>query len=183
MLKLYVDYVNNFNVSISAHQELLKDKRKGKSFKDWSEAAQKQADSKVDLGALLITPVQRCPRYELLLRVRSSCFSSFGLTPLQDLIKLTPPEHSDYQALVTAREKVQEQNQYINEKKKDYETRMKLIEIQDLIYSPAPLVIVAPSRLHVKDGPVHLPESSGTQAPGMFRHRRGSFSSIQVTFS
>lgn len=61
MLKLYVDYVNNFNSSISAHQELLKDKKKGKAFLEWSQLAQKNAGSNVDLGALLIMPVQRCP--------------------------------------------------------------------------------------------------------------------------
>jgi len=100
MMKLYVDYVNNFDMAISIHQvpislfllkllysyfsmasmriyltvieiqELLKDKKKGKQFAEWSAGQQLTAQSNVDLGALLITPVQRCPRYELLLRVR-----------------------------------------------------------------------------------------------------------------
>jgi hypothetical protein len=150
MMKLYVEYVNNFDHSISTYQELMKDPKKGKKFSDWTLQQQTVAQSNVNLDALLITPVQRCPRYELLLR---------------DLIKTTAPEHEDFHNLQAARDAVMELNQYINSKKKESETRMKLLSIQDKIYSPAPLLIVKPARLYVKDGHVEF-QTDGTAESG-----------------
>ena len=65
MMKLYVDYVNNYDDAMVVFQELSKlDK-----FTTWLEEQKQKSGMKLDLVALLITPVQRVPRYELLLRV------------------------------------------------------------------------------------------------------------------
>lgn len=85
------------------------------------------------------------------------------------MIKNTLPEHDDYKALTKAKDKMQELNLYINKKKQESETRMKLIEIQDAIYSPAPLVFVAPARMYVKDGAVEV-ERKGDRFPGTLGH-------------
>lgn len=86
------------------------------------------------------------------------------------MIKNTLPDHEDFKALTKAKDKMQELNLYINKKKQESETRMKLIEIQDAIYSPAPFVIVAPARLYVKDGPVEL-EHAGERFKGAERRK------------
>jgi len=88
---------------------------------------------------LLITPVQRMPRYELLIR---------------ELIKSTETSHCDYSKLVEAKKTIEKNNKTINMKKREQETRRKLYEIEQSIVSNAPMMILAPHRFYIRDGPL-----------------------------
>jgi len=57
----------------------------------------------VELDSYLILPIQRIPRYVLL---------------LQELVKHTWKDHADYQKLCEAWDKMQKTANYMNEKKK-----------------------------------------------------------------
>ncbi len=83
-LKLYTEYSNNYDRSIEFVKQAT---RKSLAFQEYLEQ-KRQIDQNVDLAppleALLITPIQRIPRYNLLLK---------------DLIKHTSDTHPDYQNL------------------------------------------------------------------------------------
>lgn len=66
-----------------------------------------------DLTDLLITPVQRPPRYLLMLK---------------ELLKRTQESHPDYNNLTTAVQKMERTNQVINERKKRFEMMKKVQE-------------------------------------------------------
>jgi len=70
------------------------------------------------LEDFLIRPVQRIPRYFLL---------------LQDLVQHTSTDHPDYANLDLATQKVQAVAEYMNEKKREAENIMKVTEIQEMI--------------------------------------------------
>jgi len=70
----------------------------------------------LDLLSFLIMPVQRIPRYILL---------------LGDLLKNTPKEHSDYKETETALQKTKEIAEYLNEGKRRAENASKVVAIQD----------------------------------------------------
>jgi FYVE/RhoGEF/PH domain-containing protein 5/6 len=70
------------------------------------------------LQSFLILPVQRMPRYEMLLK---------------ELFKDTPPTHPDHTTLTTAIDAIVKINIYLNEKKKQAESNQRLLDLaQDL---------------------------------------------------
>ena len=71
-----------------------------------------------ELQSLLITPVQRIPRYNLL---------------ITDLLKRTPPEHPDYNNLQIAQEKLKSTATYVNSRAKQAEDLTKIYSIQNSI--------------------------------------------------
>eukprot|EP01096_Ripella_sp_DP13-Kostka_P000665 TRINITY_DN10745_c1_g1_i2.p1 TRINITY_DN10745_c1_g1~~TRINITY_DN10745_c1_g1_i2.p1 ORF type:complete len:780 (+),score=342.50 TRINITY_DN10745_c1_g1_i2:161-2500(+) len=91
----------------------------------------------LSLLSFLIKPVQRICKYPLLLR---------------DLIKDTPEDHPDYNALNLAFEKIEKVVEYVNERKRQAETLQKTFQIQDQIEGGDKLNLVEPSRRFVRDG-------------------------------
>jgi hypothetical protein len=77
-LKLYSVYINNFTKSIECLDIAMKDSKLKLFLKD---SMRKYGG---DLGSFLITPIQRIPRYSLLLK---------------EIIKITPSMHPDIAAL------------------------------------------------------------------------------------
>lgn len=76
--------------------------RAKKSFDSWLKKAETAA-GKHDIASYLIVPIQRLPRYVLL---------------LQDLISLTEETHIDYQHLCEALTSTKQVAEYVNEQKK-----------------------------------------------------------------
>lgn len=68
-----------------------------------------------DIGDFLIQPIQRVPRYQLLLK---------------DLLKVTPPTHLDYSSLLKALAKIEGVNKFINEKQREYESMTQVQNLQ-----------------------------------------------------
>jgi len=110
-LRCYVEYVNNYQHALDLLNRLRKERPGLHNF------LRKQETSKecrsLPLDGFLITPVQRIPRYELLLR---------------DMLKHTWSTHVDFQDLTTALQKVKETNSFINEKKRGLVDSTYLIE-------------------------------------------------------
>ena len=70
------------------------------------------------LESFLITPVQRIPRYNLLLK---------------EIVKNTWKTHPDYEDLVAAMEKIRETALYVNERAREAENLAKMITLQSNI--------------------------------------------------
>jgi hypothetical protein len=129
-LKIYTDYINNYDKSQSA---LLRCKEDNPRF------AQFLMDRTLDpvcalrgLETFLVTPIQRPPRYSLLLR---------------ELIKNTDENHPDWKDLNQASVKIEEITTYLNEKRREFESRFKMFELaHSLTSSKIRAEIVQPHR-------------------------------------
>ncbi|EFA80491.1 pleckstrin domain-containing protein [Heterostelium album PN500] len=111
IFKIYVEYVNNFD-QVSPKLKVMMETPQGASF--FTEQ-KKKSRSNMDIQSLLIMPVQRIPRYELLLR---------------EILSHTPQDHTEYKNIKTAHESMKGINQYINDRKKNVDNRSKLLEVQ-----------------------------------------------------
>ncbi|ELR23964.1 RhoGEF domain containing protein, partial [Acanthamoeba castellanii str. Neff] len=116
-LKMYTVYINAFDDANKRIGELMNTSKKFAAY--LQEAQARPECKKLDLTSYLIMPVQRLPRYELLLR---------------DLIRLTPPEDSEHPKLSSLLEAVVLVNKHVNESKKNAELRQKLqVSIKDKV--------------------------------------------------
>uniref|UniRef100_A0A6B2LAA2 DH domain-containing protein n=1 Tax=Arcella intermedia TaxID=1963864 RepID=A0A6B2LAA2_9EUKA len=132
-MKLYIDYVNKFESANVIFAELSNDK-----FFQSMEQKGMELTGKY-LRDYLITPIQRLPRYQL---------------ALETIIKHTEPTHEHYESLLKAKDKVQSVNIHINEKKRDYENRLRLLELATRIELPS--YIVAPHRVCIFEGKMEM---------------------------
>merc|ERR1711988_1665742 len=114
-LKVYTQYVKNFSAALTRLNELMESHSK---FKKWLEKQLQAASGKkmYDLPSYLITPVQRIPRYYLLLK---------------SLSKKTWKDHPDYESLKIATEKAKEIAGFVNQNAKDAENLQKVIQLQN----------------------------------------------------
>eukprot|EP00727_Mastigamoeba_balamuthi_P004155 m51a1_g13737 putative domain containing protein (1263) ;mRNA; r:156087-161140 len=146
-LRSYVEYVNNYENATSTLSRLRKENLAFQQFLDTTEKARPD----LALNSVLIFPVQRVPRYILL---------------LADLLKHTPAEHPDYANLQKAVAEMKSTGEYINERKRDAENMAKLSEVQSHLRGKFP-TLIAPNRRFVADTPFMLyktPSSSGKHA-------------------
>lgn len=133
-LKLYSSYANNHENALSSLQEWL---QKSSEFKDFIRTQEERPDVQgLKLNALLITPVQRIPRYKLL---------------LEDLLECTSTDHHDYQQLKEAAQQIGEIASHINEHMKQHENFQKMLSIQKSFDSSAPKIL-APGREFLREG-------------------------------
>ncbi|KAL6069310.1 guanine nucleotide exchange factor 9 [Balamuthia mandrillaris] len=123
-MKMYKEYGNNFD---RANEMCNKLREHGQIVAVLD--ATKNRCQQLTLDALLITPIQRLPRYNLLLTVShslSSFYSSFLTPPLvQDLLRNTPESHPDYQNIKAALEEMSAVADSINESIKEAEQSRK----------------------------------------------------------
>ena len=114
-LKVYTSYVQNYNSSLAVFNQLAKNKK----FQKFLSAGKDHPRSKSrDLQSFLIQPVQRVPRYNLL---------------LADLVKHTWNGHPDKSNLEKATEEIQRIATFLNEKKREAENMTKVYQIQEII--------------------------------------------------
>jgi len=99
-LKLYTEYINGYNNSMV----LLNEAQKKTSFIEFAKHRCGKSNPAHILTSLLIQPIQRIPRYEMLLK---------------DLVQSTWLSHDDLPALETALEKIIDAAVFINEQKKE----------------------------------------------------------------
>ncbi|ELR14330.1 RhoGEF domain containing protein [Acanthamoeba castellanii str. Neff] len=111
MKKAYANYIAVFDHITSV---LLDHSNKKKSPLS-AFLEEKMTKGGLDLKAYLIMPVQRLPRYEIL---------------LTELIKNTFPEHSDYEQLQKALAKVKKMNSYVDLKKREIDIKKEFLQIQ-----------------------------------------------------
>ena len=97
--------------------DVLRDCKLNEDFKIFLTQLDKDPKTtKLGLQSYLITPIQRIPRYRLL---------------LQDYIKSTNPEHPDYVLLKNALQKICDIADHLNSTMKNLETTMHLKKIQE----------------------------------------------------
>ena len=119
---MYTDYVNNYQKALAVYHE----NAKNPVFKAFlarikSSETQRRAP---DLLDLLITPIQRIPRYPL---------------QLKEMLKHTPAEHNDYKATQQAIKVTDEIARRINERKSESEKYQAVEELQSKVIG-APIV-------------------------------------------
>jgi len=142
MSNLYQTFVSTFDKSTLVLNQLLDNPE----FAKWQEeVAMKPELHRMRISTLLIMPVQRVPRYMLLLR---------------ELISKTPETHPDYTLLKKAYDFISDVASSINEAKRRVEAHEKVNEIQEHFKSQLP-GLVRPFRSLVYEGPGACDTGSG----------------------
>jgi len=114
-LKVYTEYINNYNDSLA----VLNECKKNKAFVSFVTKLSSASQNKLDLASYLIQPIQRIPRYNLL---------------LDDLIKHTPKDHADHADLLSALAKIKHIAAFLNENARLEMNKSKITSIQDSIF-------------------------------------------------
>nr|XP_022335356.1 rho guanine nucleotide exchange factor 39-like isoform X1 [Crassostrea virginica]XP_022335357.1 rho guanine nucleotide exchange factor 39-like isoform X1 [Crassostrea virginica]XP_022335358.1 rho guanine nucleotide exchange factor 39-like isoform X1 [Crassostrea virginica]XP_022335359.1 rho guanine nucleotide exchange factor 39-like isoform X1 [Crassostrea virginica]XP_022335360.1 rho guanine nucleotide exchange factor 39-like isoform X1 [Crassostrea virginica]XP_022335361.1 rho guanine nuc len=133
-LKLYSSYANNHENAITLLQEW---RQKSSGFNEFIQNQEERPDMMgLKVNALLITPVQRVPRYKLL---------------LEDLLENTQTDHHDFEELREAVQKVSDIATHINNHIKQHENFQKMLSIQKCFDKSAPKILT-PGREFIKEG-------------------------------
>lgn len=130
-LKIYTTYVNNYERTLAT----INYARNNVNFNKF--LADIQASDNISPPAFFILPVQRIPRYCLLLR---------------ELQKHTSENTPAYKRVGLALEKLKAIATTINEQKRLFENKSKLLEIQTKITSPTQYVVAKNCRLFIREG-------------------------------
>lgn len=129
--KMYTQYMNGYESSLN----ILNSLQKNKKFSDFLEL--KRAEMKnMGIAAYLILPVQRIPRYVLLLK---------------ELLKYTPETHPEHEPLVKALKRMSEVASFVNQRKREYENISKLYEVQNRVFG-CDFPFMIPTRRLLKEG-------------------------------
>eukprot|EP01094_Clydonella_sp_ATCC50884_P020642 TRINITY_DN4335_c0_g1_i1.p1 TRINITY_DN4335_c0_g1~~TRINITY_DN4335_c0_g1_i1.p1 ORF type:complete len:473 (-),score=126.78 TRINITY_DN4335_c0_g1_i1:121-1539(-) len=168
-LKTYQTFVNQYSDAMEIITEKLEEK--GKFYKLEEEIKKKDTRCGGGVYALLITPIQRVPRYVLLLK---------------ELIKHTPATHPDHAQLSEALAKIESVANLLNESRRAAMRKAKVFQIDSHIYIPEnmvslrnstggsssvmvqqpfpiPLGLVEPTRFLVRYAPYHCAIGGSTQ--------------------
>jgi len=144
--KIYVLYTNMYKDGITTAIELLKRNPDAKSVATLAAKAGCQ-----DIASLMINPIQRLPRYVLLLK---------------ELRKRTSDEHPDARLLESALADIQVVADHVNERLRSHESNAKLLEIQNALWTSrlggVPVTLLAPGRTFVREGKMLKVRSTNT---------------------
>jgi len=138
-LKMYTQYLNGYEQSI----EILTNHSKNKKFQAFlAEKRDSDLCKGLDIMSYLIMPVQRIPRYELLLR---------------ELKRYTLPADEEFQDLQHAFEKIQKIAVHINENKRQIEQLSRLLEIESRLHGKEDIgfEIISPDRHVLREGDLY----------------------------
>lgn len=149
--RVYTDYINNYDQSQST---LLRCKEESPRFAQFLyERSMEPICALRGLESFLVAPIQRLPRYGLL---------------LHELIKVTDDSHPDHQDLQLAVSRIEDITHYLNEKRKEFDSRLKMLTLaHSLQRSKTRTCIVLPHRENLLDFPVtYTMRSTGKTGPG-----------------
>lgn len=136
-LRIYTAYVSNFDDASATLEACEKLPAFAAFLKERFEDPVCKGQS---LRSFLILPVQRIPRYRLL---------------LEDMVKNTRTTHADYAPLTESLTTIKEVATQINDAVKKHENRMKIISIQQRINTlMSNLNLVEAHRLFIREGPL-----------------------------
>eukprot|EP01087_Luapelamoeba_hula_P014298 TRINITY_DN4172_c0_g1_i1.p1 TRINITY_DN4172_c0_g1~~TRINITY_DN4172_c0_g1_i1.p1 ORF type:complete len:1321 (+),score=199.44 TRINITY_DN4172_c0_g1_i1:307-4269(+) len=148
-LKMYTQYVNNYSNSLRT----LATCKNRRPFRMWLSKIMKQTGTTLDIGAYLIQPIQRLPRYVLL---------------LTDLIKYTPNNHPDFEALRGALQKMREVTHTINDARRTAENLEKVFQVHMALTEQTGgddlPNLVEPHRIYVCEGAMYKVKYEGGKA-------------------
>ncbi|KAM9988660.1 hypothetical protein ACTFIZ_003797 [Dictyostelium cf. discoideum] len=133
-MKLYVAYINNYENAMTTLKKI--DTLQPKFFKE----CQSRYKYSLDIGSLLIMPVQRIPRYELLFR---------------EILKYTDKTNDggidNYNKLEEAQKSIHTINEYINNNKRLRENKDRVVTISNELKG-CPNSLLKSSRRWIKEG-------------------------------
>eukprot|EP01083_Nonionella_stella_P115268 341565_1 len=127
---MYAHYCNNYSAAATRLAEL---RSKSSAFSKFCDKQCGVFFNNLSLEQLLILPIQRMPRYKLL---------------LTEIVKFTPQNHPNLQLLKQALADIAKVNDSINDGIKDFESR---IEVQN-IENRLKINLVTPARRYIKQG-------------------------------
>lgn len=137
-MKLYIDYVNKYDNTIKKIKEY---EDASPTFRQFLSATSEDPDSNSrSIYDYWIMPVQRIPRYCLL---------------LNEIMKYTSTDHSDYSFIKQALLQIQKIAEYINDGKKKYDSQEKVAMIQQRL-NPKSLPVIRERRIWVNEGIVYM---------------------------
>lgn len=173
--KMYTQYLNSYEKSMGEINKCSGNK----AFRSFIDSVRKDPAVKLDLMSYLIMPVQRIPRYELLIRELIKSIESeiqeakkeeeernSGIPPfLRQLSagKLSSASshpslnpfaglEAEVLTLQQALEKVKEVAEFVNDCKRRMENMSRVLAIQNKIQSDMPMKLLAPHRRLVREG-------------------------------
>lgn len=116
-LKMYTEYVNNFDAANDLYERLISKNRKFSQFVD---KVSNPEHGGLPLPAYLIQPIQRIPRIRML---------------LEDLKNRTPVDHVDYANIDKGLSTILQTATFINEHKRQNDHSKELLQIQHRLHS------------------------------------------------
>ncbi|KNC46662.1 uncharacterized protein AMSG_03099 [Thecamonas trahens ATCC 50062] len=132
-LKLYTQYCKNYDNSLKAVAQCSQSKQ----FTAFLESGHLHPDSlNLHLADALIMPIQRIPRYIML---------------LSDIIKYTPDDHPDATNLAEALTLISEIARTVNSSMAVADSMNRIVEIQQMLSKDCP-ILVEPARRFVREG-------------------------------
>uniref|UniRef100_A0A6B2L6W9 DH domain-containing protein n=1 Tax=Arcella intermedia TaxID=1963864 RepID=A0A6B2L6W9_9EUKA len=132
--KVYTAYINNYKTS---HHTLLKEAADNPKFAKYLDSVTNSSIcSGQSLLSYLAMPVQRLPRYVLL---------------LGELLASTPSTHPDFKNSTQAYEKITNVNNYLNEKKQLSEYQFKILSLLDTLVGTHVRLLIQPTRVLIYD--------------------------------
>jgi hypothetical protein len=145
--KMYTVYVNNFDSASTLFASLIQDNRR---FREYCEKQLKDPATKnLSLTSYLIMPIQRIPRYKMLVSQLKQELNS---------------DHPDLANLENALELIGSVALHINESVRQHENFIEMQAIQHQLQGQ--MTVVAPGRMFIK---------KGTQPPLLSIHRKFAF--------
>lgn len=138
-LKLYSTYVNNYPTAMQTLHQLQAENPQFAQFLHRCE--EKPECSYQDLHSLLIQPIQRIPRYEML---------------LLDLLRKTSKSDKGYDVLEQAVEKIKDAAEFINEGKREHENMDLLLRLEKQLSGRRDLKLATPGRRFIREGKVEM---------------------------
>eukprot|EP01080_Neovahlkampfia_damariscottae_P003203 gene3203-5519_t len=138
-LKVYPEYINDYDENINLLCDLQASKKSFEQFLNKQSMLPECANLSVE--SFLIKPIQRIPRYKLLLR---------------DLVKETPEYHVDYENLVSAYEKIDHVAGFVNEQKREAENRKVALNLSLNVSPEYQSVLLQPGRKLLKHGTIQM---------------------------
>ncbi|KAK9300075.1 hypothetical protein QLX08_007117 [Tetragonisca angustula] len=142
--KLYSVYAYDYEQILS----LLQTKQENDcEFKDFVSKQETRPEVGRKLPSLLITPIQRVPRYKLLLR---------------EVLQHTSNKHKEYNLLQVCLVEIEKAARHINTFIEQYEESQKLLKLQKCIVNP--INLVKPGRKLIKEGALMRVSRRGNSA-------------------
>lgn len=139
--------MNNYDTAVGVVSSELKTNAKFKAFYD--EVRENPECRRNDLKSFLILPVQRIPRYELLLR---------------ELIRKTPEDHADYAPLNEAFNKIKAISTLIDNRKDESVKLQEVMRIHAMLEPKVPNLIAPTRRLVAETEFLLLPRLGANKA-------------------
>jgi len=132
-------YYTTYTEGYANAQSVLTECEKSSDFAAFLQETQEQLNG-MTIRSFLITPIQRIPRYLLL---------------IAELLKYTDKSHVDHAGLTACLDKMKQIANDINQAIKQGENRQKILHIQDSFLNQSKLGnLIAPHRIYIRDGPL-----------------------------